>query len=166
MQQVIAHSVTRIYNAISIRRPIGDVFDYVTTPKNWVQWHPVTAAVSGATDHALDVGEQVVEEIRSAAGGARMLWTVRERFAPNHWRIDGESDIGVRAIIAYRLTEHPEGTNYEREVYYWKPGGFLYPLLDWLYRRRRVWAESAEALRRIKSNLEAGLAVTTQDAGT
>jgi hypothetical protein len=105
-------------------------------------------------DHPLTVGEQVVEDIRSAGGRGRMVWTVREWLAPSHWRIDGESDIGVRAIIRYRLAATSDGTEYEREVLYWKPGGVLYGLLDRLYRRRLVWAESEEALRRIKANLE------------
>jgi hypothetical protein len=137
-----------------VRRPIADVFDYVTTPATWPEWHPVTAGVSGAVDHPLAVGEKVVEQIRSAGGRGRMVWTVRERFAPYYWRIEGESDIGVKAIIGYRLAEQTDGTLYEREVFYWKPGAVLYGFLDRLFRRRRVWAESEEALRRIKANLE------------
>ena len=150
----VAHSMTRIWNDIWIPRPPEVVFDYVATPATWVRWHPVTQGVTGATDHPLGVGEQVVEAIRSAGGRGHMTWTVRERFAPYHWRIEGESDIGVRGIISYRLTAVDAGTRFEREVGYWKPGSLVYPLLDWLYRRRLVWEESAEALRRIRANLE------------
>jgi hypothetical protein len=150
----VAQTVSRVFNTIAIRRTPAEVFDYVTTPATWPTWHPVTAGVSGATDHPLAVGEQVVEDIRSAGGHGRMVWTVRERVAPYHWGIDGESDIGVRAIIRYWLTATADGTRYEREVMYWKPGSFLYVLLDRLFRRRLIWAESEEALRRIKTNLE------------
>lgn len=161
----IAHSISRVYNAILIHRPIAAVFDYVTTPATWVRWHPVTVSVTGATDHSLRIGEQVVEEIRSVGGIGLMVWTVSERFAPHQWRIDGLSNIGIRGIIEYRFAERTDGTFYERELYYWKPHSFLYPLLDRLYKRRRVWAESEEALKRIKANLEAGPALATDGAG-
>lgn len=150
----VAHSMTRVWNEILIRRPAEVVFDYVTTPATWTAWHPVTQAVSGATGHPLVVGEQVVEQIRSAGGRGHMVWTVRERLAPYHWRIEGESNIGVNGIITYRLSETADGTRFERDLGYWKPGSFIYPFLDWLVRRRRVWEESAEALRRIRDNLD------------
>ncbi|HEX3148227.1 MAG TPA: SRPBCC family protein [Gemmataceae bacterium] len=162
----IAHSVSRVYNAITIHRPIAEVFDYVTMPASWVHWHPVTIGVTGVTDHSLHIGEQVIEEIRSVGGKGFMTWTVTERSAPHHWRIDGESNIGINGIISYRFTEHPDGTHYERELYYWKPHGVLYPLVDRIYKRNQVLEESAEALRRIKANLEGGAVLVAGSMGS
>lgn len=32
--------MSRIYTTIHIRRPVEQVFDYVTAPANWPKWHP------------------------------------------------------------------------------------------------------------------------------
>jgi hypothetical protein len=149
----IAHSLTRILNTILIRRPMEHVFDYVTAPKSWPVWHPVTLAVHGATDHSLEIGEQVVEDFHSAGQRGSMTWTVRERQPPIRWVIEGTSDIGINATITYRLEQKPGGTLFARELCYWKPGVW-FQLLDRLFQRRQVLAESAEALRRIKQQLE------------
>jgi uncharacterized protein YndB with AHSA1/START domain len=59
--------MTRICNSIQIRRPIERVFDFITTPANWPQWHPASVSVSTNADHSLLQGEGVTEEI-SVAG--------------------------------------------------------------------------------------------------
>jgi len=56
-------------------------------------------------------------------------------------------------VITYALTPQADDTMFEREFIYPVPP--LYLLLDWLLLRRRVQAESAEALRRLKRRLEA-----------
>jgi uncharacterized protein YndB with AHSA1/START domain len=144
--------VTRIATTIGIRRSIDDVFDYVSTPGNWPRWHPSSLSVSGATDHSLGPGEQVAEEFLVAGRRGRVVWTVRERTAPRRWVIDGQAE-GGGATITYTLTPESDGTLFERELVYATPGPWL-RLLDRLVLRRRVAAESAEALRRLKDVLE------------
>jgi hypothetical protein len=51
------------------------------------------------------------------------------------------------------LTPHADGTTFERELVYTLPN-LLLRLLDRLVLRRRIEAESAEALRRLKDLLE------------
>jgi uncharacterized protein YndB with AHSA1/START domain len=58
--------VTRIYNSIQIRQPIERVFDFITTPANWPQWHPASLSVSRNADHSLLEGEAVTEDISLA----------------------------------------------------------------------------------------------------
>jgi len=146
--------MTRIYTAAEIARPIDEVFEYVTTPGNWPQWHPSSLAVSGATDHSLALGEQVTEEFTVAGRRGRCVWTVTERDAPRRWAITTiVEDTGTKGRVAYTLTATPGGTKFEREFVY-KPPNALFALLDRLIVRRRVEAESAEALRRLKARLE------------
>jgi len=145
--------MTRINTAAEIAHPIEGVFDYVTTPANWPQWHPSSLAVSGATDHSLAMGEQVTEEF-IVAGRGRCVWTVTERDAPRRWVITTiVEDTKTKGKVAYTLTATPGGTKFEREFVY-KPPNALFALLDRLIVRRRVEAESAEALRRLKARLE------------
>jgi uncharacterized protein YndB with AHSA1/START domain len=144
--------MTRIYKTIRINAPIEQVFDYVTTPGNWPEWHPSSLGVSGATDHSLKPGEKVTEEYRVAGQRGRVVWTVRERVVPRRWVIDGQVESGGGGIT-YTLTPHENGTNFERDFVYTMPNKLL-AMLDRLVLHRRVEAESAEALRRLKDVLE------------
>jgi uncharacterized protein YndB with AHSA1/START domain len=145
--------MARIVTAIEIRAPIERVFDYATTAGNWPSWHPASRAVRGATDHPAAHGERITEEIQTGGRSWRAVWTVRERAPPHRWVIEGEADGGGRAVITYRLGAHDGGTRFERELVYRMPNLWL-AVLDRLFIRRRMAAESAEALRRLKLILE------------
>ena len=145
--------MTYIHTNIQVHIPIEQVFDYVTTPGNWPQWHPSSLGVSGATDHSLEPGEQVTEEYNVAGRRGRVVWTVRERDIPHRWMIDGRVEGGGGGTITYTLTPQANGTTFEREFVYSMPNPLL-TLLDRLVLRRRVETESAEALRRLKQVLE------------
>jgi uncharacterized protein YndB with AHSA1/START domain len=146
--------MTRIYTALHIRKPAEAVFDYVTTAGNWPQWHPSSLGVSGALDHSALPGERITEKFRVAGRQGEVVWTVREREAPRRWVIEGvivgRSNGGV---ITYTLSPRDGGTFFEREFIYPAPN-LLFAVLDWLFIRRRVEAESAEALRRLKARME------------
>jgi uncharacterized protein YndB with AHSA1/START domain len=148
--------MSRIYTAATIQRPVEVVYDYVTTPGHWPEWHPSSLGVSGATDHSLAVGEQVTERYRVAGREGTVVWTVRAREAPRRWLIAGSI---VGGIVAYTLTSHDGATFFEREFVYSVPSPLL-RLIDALIVRRRIQAESAEAVRRLQVRLEAGEAPT------
>jgi uncharacterized protein YndB with AHSA1/START domain len=145
--------MTRICNSIQISEPIGQVFDFITTPGKWPQWHPASVSVSGNAGHSLLQGEQVGEDISVAGRHGQVTWSVRERSAPHRWVIDGTGKDGGRATITYTLTPHPDGTNFERELVYTMPNALL-TVLDWLIIRSRMKADSVEALQRLKRLLE------------
>jgi Polyketide cyclase / dehydrase and lipid transport len=79
--------MTQIVVAINIHRPIGAVFDYVTTPANWPAWHPASRAVSGSVDHSLLIGEQVTEEFVVGGRHGSCVWQVTQREMPYLWTI-------------------------------------------------------------------------------
>ena len=145
--------MSRIDTTIQIRRPIEQVFDYVTTPANWPKWHPSSLSVSGAIDHSLEVGEQVTEEFIVAGRRGRVVWKVRERIAPRRWVIEGQIEKGGGGTITYSLAPLHDGTKFEREFVYTMPN-MLTEALDWLFIRRRIETESVEALRRLKEVVE------------
>jgi uncharacterized protein YndB with AHSA1/START domain len=152
MERVSA--MTRIYTAIHIPRSIETVFDYVTTPGNWPQWHPSSLGVSGATDHPLVVGEQVTEEYLVAGRQGKVVWTASERAFPSHLVIEGEivNTGGNGGVITYTFSSQNNGTFFEREFVYKAPG-VLFVLLDRLVIRRRIAAESTRALKQLKTVL-------------
>jgi uncharacterized protein YndB with AHSA1/START domain len=145
--------MTRICNSIQIRQPIEPVFDFITTPANWPQWHPASVSVGGNADHSLLPAEAVTENISVAGRRGQITWLVRERSAPHRWVIDGAGKNGGHATITYTLTRHPAGTNFERELVYAMPNPLL-AVLDWLIIRSRMKADSVEALQRLKRLLE------------
>jgi uncharacterized protein YndB with AHSA1/START domain len=147
--------MTRIVTAVVIGAPIEQVFAFATTPANWPRWHPASKAVRGAVDHSPGPGEQLVEEIQMTGYRGEASWVVRERAAPSRWVIEGEGSTGGYALLSYRLFAQPDGTRFERELVYRMPNAW-YALLDVLFIRRRMVAQSAEALRRLKDLLEAG----------
>lgn len=145
--------MTTIVTEATIRRPVADVFDYVTTPRHWLQWHPSSLGLSGATDHSLEVGEEVVEEFRVAGRRGSVTWRVVERDAPRRWAIAGRVAAGGHGTITYTLVPAAEGTAFRRQFDYTMPNAFA-ALLDRLLVRRRIEAESCEAVRRLTGALE------------
>jgi uncharacterized protein YndB with AHSA1/START domain len=145
--------MTRICTTVLIRRPPEQVFTFVTTPANWPRWHPSSLRVSDGADHPLEVGEEVTEDFRVAGRRGRTVWTVCECQAPAQWVIRSAVRAGTGATITYTLTAHPEGTTFSRELVY-TLGNPWHAVLNWLVLRRRVRAESTEALARLKAVLE------------
>lgn len=144
---------SKIVSAVVVNRPIETVFDYVTTPANWPDWHPASRGVSGATDHSLDVGEEVGESFVAAGRPGDCVWKVTRREPPNLWAITTRvGDMG--ADITYRLTAEAGATRFERTMDYWTSGVML-GLLDIAVMRRRNRAESEQALLQLKARLEA-----------
>jgi len=150
--------MSHIESTIHIERPIDTVFEFITTPGNWPQWHPSSLSVEGATDHSLNVGEQLTEAFRVAGRRGRVVWTVREQEAPHRWVIDGVivgHDTG--GAITYALSPNASGTLLTRTFDYPEPTLYV-RLLNRLFIERRVRAESITAVQRLKRLLEAGSA--------
>jgi uncharacterized protein YndB with AHSA1/START domain len=147
--------MTRIITSATISRPVDEVYEYVTTPGHWPEWHPSSLGVTGATDHSLQIGEQVTERFLVAGRRGEVVWTVGEREAPRRWVIEGTitSAGGGGGTVSYQLVPLEGGTQFTREFRYPLPN-LVYVLLDALVVRRRVAAESAEAVRRLKQRLE------------
>jgi uncharacterized protein YndB with AHSA1/START domain len=147
---------TEVRTVITINRPVEDVFNYVTTPGHWPDWHPSSLGVTGATDHSLDVGEEVTEAFRVAGRRGSLTWRVIQRDAPRAWTINGSPGRGGTGTVAYTLTPEGAGTHFVRVFTYDAPG-LLFAIFNGLAYRSRVSAESAEALRRLKQRLESGV---------
>lgn len=140
-----------IRTCISIRQPIEQVFNFVTTVENCSKWYP--SNLTGPVDHPLGLGESVTEEFVLAGRRGRITWTVRECKPPRRWVVFGQSEDGGTATLTYTLRAGSDGTRFVRELRFNIPvlldqaGGFL-------GLRNRIQAEYAEALRRLKKVLE------------
>jgi hypothetical protein len=147
---------THVLTVASIQLPPTVVFDYVTTPAHWPVWHPSSLAVRGAVDHPLDLGERVVEEFLVAGRRGSVTWTVTTREPPAKWTIEGVIDRRPAGSVTYSLTSTANGTRFEREFTYRAPS-LWFAILNWLFLRARIQAESDEAVMRLKSLLNGTL---------
>lgn len=145
--------MTRILSSVTIPAAVEDVYAFVTTPATWPHWHPSSLGVSEAVDQSLEVGERVTEEFRVAGRRGRVVWTVTGRDAPARWAISGRVIGGGSGVITYRCTATGAGTLFEREFTYSMPSAWL-SLLDRLVFRRRVRAESEQAVHQLRQALE------------
>jgi len=105
---------------IAVERSPGQVYEFVTTPANWVGTHPVTAAVEGATETPAAAGARWAELIRppGEATGFRTEW-LATLAAPGHtWVIETDRlrVAGVRCQIVYTFADHPQGTYFRRDM--------------------------------------------------
>nr|WP_254615887.1 SRPBCC family protein [Cupriavidus basilensis] len=148
-------AVTHIVNEVTIVQPDAVVFDYVSTPANWPDWHPSSLAVTGASaGHSLLPGEQVTETFSVAGRRGQVVWTAVERSPSSAWMIQGTIDGREAGAVRYTLAQTPEGTHFRREFSYPAPN-LLFALTNWLVLRKRIEAESAEAVTRLRAVLEA-----------
>jgi hypothetical protein len=107
--------MTRILSTIWIHRDIADVFDFLTTPKNWPEWRPASISVVGSTDHSLAIREEVTEEFLAAGRRGSAVRRVTAREAPYLWRIESSAS-EASATITYRLRKEAGMTVFERDM--------------------------------------------------
>ncbi|SAK96590.1 Polyketide cyclase / dehydrase and lipid transport [Caballeronia catudaia] len=148
---------TRIVSVAAIQRAPTDVFDFVTTPAHWPQWHPSSLSVQGKTGHPLDVGEQVVEEFLVAGRRGRVVWTVSVKTFPARWSIDGVMDGRPAGTVTYTLTPEANGTRFVREFSY-RASSLWFAFVNWIVLKGAIQSESDEAVTRLKRLLQSGAA--------
>lgn len=151
-----------LHNEILIDRPPQAVFDYVTQPWRWHEWHP-SSRWGNDPGHALAVGEHFDERIMVqplAPLPPRIRRAVRYRVLasepPLLWETRGEMANGWLQI-RYELKMASNGTRFHRQLNFDVSGPLrlLRPLLT-----RRQQAVSELALTQIKGVLE-----STADTG-
>jgi hypothetical protein len=144
---------TRLLHTIRIAADIHAVFDYVSTPAFWPDWHPSSLRLFGDVARCLGAGDHFEEDVRAGGRTARLHWQVVAAEAPRVWTATAVADNGVELELDYRMQSDAQGVMFERELQYQVPGWWL-KLLNRLVLRRRIDAESAHSLRQLKSVLE------------
>lgn len=142
----------RVLNRIEIARDIGDVYDFVTNPATWPNWHPSTCKVTVTATGPLRAGGRVSEEFQAFGLRHRVDWTVIESHPPRRWVAAG-AHRGGAATLEYTMEQSPGGTLVS--------GLFVYQfdsiwgrLFDAFVIREKLGGESLEAVLRLKRLLE------------
>lgn len=143
-------------NSILIAAPCQPVFDYVTQPWRWHEWHPNSLSAKAEVDR-LQVGDHFDEviEVQPLAPLPprlqRQTHYVVEASEPHqHWQVRGDTGDGW-LVIRYDLTGDGHQTCFERTLTFdvrW-PTRLLLPAL-----KRQMRRTSGIALGNLKVKLE------------
>jgi hypothetical protein len=149
-------SETRLQHTIEIARTPRAVYDYVTQPWRWHEWHPSSRAARASTDR-LQAGDEFDEQItlRPLAPWPPTLhrqthYRVLEAQPGLHWEAAGRMRDGWLQL-RYDFAAAATGTRFTRTLRYGAQGAskLLLPLL-----RRRQADLSQLALANLKRRLE------------
>ena len=121
------------------------VYDYVTRPARWKEWHPASL---GAQEHAaesLAAGARFEEDILSAGIKRHLRLTVEEAEPGVRWAASAVMDDGSTVHLLYRFEGRNTGMNFTRTLrYHVKP--LHLRIVNALFMWRKVQAESRLAL--------------------
>jgi Polyketide cyclase / dehydrase and lipid transport len=106
----------RVSHHVVVDRPIGAVFDIVTTARFWTEWHPATRCVEGDVAHPARLGDQIIEHVSIAGVQGSGTWTVVEHDRPHHLAL--ETDLAVGHLrISYLFSQAAGGaTRFQRDL--------------------------------------------------
>ena len=106
----------RVSHHFVVGRPIGAVFDGVTTARFWTEWHPATRGVEGDVDHPARLGDRITEHVSIAGIEGSGTWTVVEYDRPHHLALETDLAVG-RLRISYQLATLTGGaTRFQRDL--------------------------------------------------
>lgn len=142
------------YDEIFIEAPVQKVFDYVSRPDLWHEWHP--ASTSAELPRApLQQGDRFREIITVAYPLVKIRrhteYRVTESKPSVLWEVQGESSL-FNLTIHYEFMAKERGTLFQRTLTYSVKG-----LLAWfepLLVRPKIRRQSALALKNLKVKLE------------
>ena len=121
------------------------VYDLVTRPARWHEWHPSSLRADAHAMESLAAGARFEEDIRSSGFTRHLRWTVREAESPRRWCAEAVMDDGSQVRLLYELAADGAGTHFVRTLDYRLAPPLLRALND-LLMWRRVQRESNRAL--------------------
>lgn len=148
--------MTTLCQSVEITASPLTVYDYVTRPLRWKEWHHSSLAVQDVGDESLVAGRRFDEDVQAAGGLRRHLtWMVEESHPGKRWRASAYMADGSTVRLTYEFAESGSGTTFTRTLEY----AVAPLLLRWagrLFLAGKVEKESAAALARLQQHFLAG----------
>lgn len=145
-----------IQNQITINCPTDALYNYVTQPWLWHEWHPNSKSAEASVDK-LSVGDAFEEEVELQPLSPLPItmrrhtkYVVLADKTNSLWEVEGKMKDGWLKI-RYEFTSNASTTNFDRTLTFDAKGlsRLMIPLL-----RKRMEAKSLEALHNLKNKLE------------
>lgn len=107
----------RISQERFIQAPTEAVYDYVTQPDRWHEWHPTSLGAETGTSGSLPVGARFTEFIDLLGIRVPMSYRVQIALRPDEFKTVFTS-LAVDGSIHYFLQAHRDGTLFKRVLIY------------------------------------------------
>jgi hypothetical protein len=107
----------RITQERYIRAPIEDVYDYVTQPDRWHEWHPTSLSAVTGISGSLPAGHRFTETIDLLGICIPMSYRVQVALRPKEFKTAFTS-LAVDGCIHYVLHKQGGGTLFKRILSY------------------------------------------------
>ncbi len=121
------------------------VYDLVTRPARWHEWHPSSIRADAHAMASLAAGARFEEDIRSSGFTRHLRWSVLESVPARRWCAEARMADGSTVRLLYELTPDGAGTHFVRTLDY-RLAPLLLRWLNDLVMWRRVRRESNRAL--------------------
>ena len=146
--------MTTLRHTMEITAAPAELYDYVSRPLRWKEWHHSSLDVRGVVDESLVAGRRFEESVMAAGGLRRELtWLVEESHPGKRWRASAYMADGSTVKLCYEFEAAAAGTHFTRTLDY-----VVAPLLlRWLNRfflGSKVEAESLAALQRLGQHFQ------------
>lgn len=137
--------MTRIRLELTIAAEPQALYDYVTRPARWHEWHPASLGAEAHASESLAAGARFEEDIVSSGFKRRLRWHVLDSHPGARWEARASMADGSSVHLVYEFAADGGGTRFTRTLdYHVKP--VLLRLLNDLLLWRRVRAESRLAM--------------------
>lgn len=144
----------KIYNEIYIEVPPKKVFDCVTQPDLWHEWHPASTSAE-LPRKPLQVNDAFREVITVAYPFVKIRrhteYLVAKCEPYKLWEVHGKSSL-FNLSIRYVLVPQDSGTLFQRTLTYRVKG--LLAWFEWILVRPKIRSQSRIALNNLKQKLE------------
>lgn len=141
--------MTLLCQSIEIAAAPAAVYDYVTRPLRWKEWHPSSLAVQDVADESLVAGRRFEEDIEAGGRRRHLQWMVEESRPGERWRASAYMEDGSTVRLTYEFAAAGAGTRFTRTLEYVLAPALLRWLND-LFLWKRVQRESQAALERLR----------------
>ena len=121
------------------------VYDYVTRPALWKEWHPASRGADGHAAESLGAGARFEEDIVSAGRPRHLRWVVEQAEPGVRWAASAVMEDGSTVHLLYRFEARNTGMNFTRILRYQVKPLHL-RIANALFVWTRVQAESRQAL--------------------
>lgn len=138
-----------------LRAPPHEVYDYLTRPSRWREWHAASLGTQPPDCDSLRAGARFEENIRAAGFRRRLSWRVLDADAPTRWEAEATMSDGSTAYLLYEFSPAAGGTQFQRTLSYtvrpWRLA-----MVNATVGALKIRLESHRALRKLQRHFERG----------
>jgi hypothetical protein len=136
--------------SIEVATSAAALYDYVSRPLRWKEWHHSSLEVHGVVDEPLVAGRRFAESVVAAGRFRRELtWLVEESHPGKRWRASAYMADGSTVRLCYEFEAVAAGTRFTRTLDYAVAPLWL-RCLNRFFLQGKVEAESLAALQRLQ----------------